>query len=110
MPARVVSCIRPRAAPAARSEIQKVADQIKPLSKAAVELIRAPTGQLKARRADLVARVSSLREFLAKNVPGNHHLVPDDDGFLEVAGAQAGVPAEPGAAKVAKVAGAAGGK
>ena len=97
----------PAPAPAARSEIQKVADQIKPVAKAAVELVRAPTGQLKARRADLVARVSSLREFLAKNVPTNHHLVPEDDGFLEEAGAQAAAPAQPGTAKVA---GAAGGK
>ncbi len=93
--------------PPARSEIQKIADQIKPVAKAALELIRAPSGQLKARRADLVARVESLREFLAKNVPANHHLVPDDNGFLENADAQAGAPVAPGAAKVA---GAAGGK
>ena len=85
----------------ARSDIQKVADQIKPVVKAALELIRAPKGQLKARRADLAARVDALKDFLAKNVPANRHLVPDDDGFLEDAGSQAGAPAEPGAAKVA---------
>ncbi|MBV8127399.1 MAG: hypothetical protein JO114_06980 [Planctomycetaceae bacterium] len=90
-----------------RSDIQKVADQIKPVAKAALELIRAPKGQLKARRADLAARVEALKDFLAKNVPTNRHLVPDDDGFLEDAGSQAGAPAEPGAAKVA---GATGGK
>ena len=94
-------------ATAARSDIQKVADQIKPVAKAALELIRAPKGQLKARRADLAARVEALKDFLAKNVPANRHLVPDDDGFLEDAGSQAGAPAEPGAAKVA---GASGGK
>ncbi len=94
-------------ATAARSEIQKVADQIKPVAKAALELIRAPKGQLKARRADLAARVEALKDFLAKNVPANRHLVPDDDGFLEDADFQAGAPAEPGAAKVA---GAPGGK
>ena len=94
-------------ATAARSDIQKVADQIKPVAKAALELIRAPKGQLKARRADLAARVDALKDFLAKNVPANRHLVPDDDGFLEDAGSQAGAPAEPGAAKVA---GAPGGK
>jgi hypothetical protein len=94
-------------ATAARSDIQKVADQIKPVAKAALELIRAPKGQLKARRADLAARVEALKDFLAKNVPANRHLVPDDDGFLEDAGSQAGAPAEPGAAKVA---GAPGGK
>ena len=94
-------------ATAARSEIQKVADQIKPVAKAALELIRAPKGQLKARRADLAARVEALKDFLAKNVPANRHLVPDDDGFLEDADFQAGAPAEPGATKVA---GAPGGK
>jgi hypothetical protein len=94
-------------AAAAHSDIQKIADQIKPVAKAALELVRAPTGQLKARRADLVARVEALKEFLAKNVPANRHLVPNDDGFLEDAGAQAGAPAESGAAKVA---GAPGGK
>jgi len=91
----------------AKSDIQKIADQIKPVAKAALELVRAPTGQLKARRADLVARLDALKEFLAKNVPANHHLVPDDDGFLEDAGTQAGAPAESGTAKVA---GAPGGK
>ena len=94
-------------ATAARSDIQKVADQIKPVAKAALELIRAPKGQLKARRADLAARVDALKDFLARNVPANRHLVPDDDGFLEDAGAQAGTPADPGAAKMA---GAPGGK
>ena len=89
----------------ARSDIQKVADQIKPVAKAALELIRAPKGQLKARRADLAARVDALKDFLAKNVPANRHLVPDDDGFLEDAGSQAGAPAEPGAAKVAEAPG-----
>ena len=77
-------------ATAARSDIQKVADQIKPVAKAVLELIRAPKGQLKARRADLAARVDALKDFLAKNVPANRHLVPDDDGFLEDAGSQAG--------------------
>lgn len=92
---------------AARSDIQKNADQIKPVAKAALELVRAPTGQRKARRADLAARVEALKGFLAKNVPANRHLVPDDDGFLDDAGTQAGAPAEPAAAKVA---GAPGGK
>jgi len=92
-------------ATAARDEIQKFADQLKPVAKAALELVRAPTGQLKARRADLSARVDALEAFLAKNVPANHHLVPDDDGFLQGAGAQAGAPNEPGAAKVARAPG-----
>ena len=92
---------------AARSDIQKVADQMKPVVKAALELVRAPSGQRKARRTDLEARVIALKDFLAKNVPANRHLVPDDEGFLEDAGRQAEAPAEPGAAKVA---GAPGGK
>jgi hypothetical protein len=94
-------------AAAGRSDIQKVLDQIKPVAKAALELIRAPSGQRKARRVDLEARVAALKEFLARNVPANRHLVPDDEGFLEDMGAQAGAPAEPGGAKMA---GAPGGK
>ncbi len=90
---------------AARSDILKIADQIKPVAKAALELIRAPTGQRKARRSDLQARVDALKEFLAKNVPANRHLVPDDEGFLEDTGAQAAAPADPGAAKLARVPG-----
>jgi hypothetical protein len=92
---------------AARSDVQKVSDQIKPVAKAALDLIRAPAGQRKARRVDLETRVAALKEFLAKNAPSNRHLVPDDEGFLEAAGEQAGAPAEPGEAKVA---GAPGGK
>jgi len=93
-------------AAAAHSDVQKIADQIRPVAKAAIELVRAPTGQLKARRADLLARVEVLKDYLAKNVPANRHLVPDDDGFLEDAGTQAGEPAEHGAAKVAGAPGA----
>ena len=93
-------------AAAARNDIQKVADQFKPVAKAALELIRAPSGQRKARRTDLEARVTALKEFLAKSVPANRHLVPDDEGFLE-ARAPGWCPAEPGAAKMA---GAPGGK
>jgi len=92
---------------AEKGDVQKIADQIKPVAKAALELVRAPTGQLKGRRTDLVARVEALKEYLAKNVPANRHLVPDDDGYLEDAGTQAGAPVEHGAAKVA---GAPGGK
>jgi hypothetical protein len=90
-----------------RSEIQKVLDQIKPVASAALDLVRAPGGQRKARRVDLGARVTALKEFLAKNSPANRHLVPDDQGFLEAAGAQGEPPA---GADRAKVAGADGGR
>lgn len=85
----------------ARSEIQKILDQIEPVSKASLELLRSPTGLLKARRQDLVTRVAVLKEFLSKNAPANHHLVPDDQGFLQ-AGDQ---PAGAGGARVAAGAG-----
>ena len=78
------------------------------MAKAAVELIRAPTGQLKARRQDLIARVAALKEFLAKNVPANRHLVPMTTDFWRRRGPAGGrAAAEPAAAKVA---GARGGK
>jgi hypothetical protein len=87
--------------PAARGEVQKVLDQIKPVAAASLDLVRAPAGQRKARREDLVQRVGALKDYLAKNGPADHHLVPDDEGYLESEGTQAGEPAEPGAAKVA---------
>ena len=93
------------------SVVQPILEQIRPVVLAALELVRAPTGQLKARRKDLVDRVGALRDFLAKNVPSSRHLGPDDDGFLQAGeGSQAEPPAAapPRAAKVA--AGARGGK
>jgi hypothetical protein len=90
-------------AAAARNQIQGMLDQIKPIVRASLDLIRAPTGQLKARRKDLVDRVATLKEFLAKNAPANRHLVPDDDGFLQAGDSQAEPPAaaQPGTANVA---------
>lgn len=87
-----------------RSEVQKILEQIKPVAKAALELVRAPNGQLKARRADLQAHVEALKEYISKNAPANHHLVPEDDGYLENATPQAAA-AEPGTAKVARAPG-----
>jgi len=100
--------LHPPAAVNSRAEVQKMLDAIKPMAKAAIDLVRAPTGQIKARRQDLIARVTALKEFLAKNAPGNRHLVPGDDGFLEGGNQQAGAPAAEPAAD--RVAGARGGK
>jgi hypothetical protein len=91
----------------ARGEVQKVLDQVRPVAAAALELLRAPGGQRKARRGDLDARVTALKEYLAKNAPANRHLVPNDEGFLETAGASA---ESPPAADRAKVAGAGSGR
>jgi hypothetical protein len=88
-------------ATAAHDQIQKLLDQVSPVARAALDLVRAPAGQLKARRGDLEARVAALKDYLAKSPPANRHLVPDDDGFLDEGGAQAAAPAEPAAAKVA---------
>ncbi|MGC8641824.1 MAG: hypothetical protein ACP5XB_18310 [Isosphaeraceae bacterium] len=90
---------------AARSQVQDILDQIKPVSLASLELVRSPTGQLKARRQDLVTRVAVLKEFLSKNAPSDHHLIPDDQGYLQAGGQAA---AAPEAGNV--VAGASGGK
>ena len=87
---------------------RKVFEPTRPVVRAALDLVRAPTGQLKARRKDLIDRVAALKEYLAKNAPANHHLVPGDDGFLEEAGAQADEGAAQSAA--AQVAGARSGK
>ena len=86
----------------ARGDVEKVFEPTRPVVRAALELVRAPTGQLKARRKDLIDRVAALKEYLAKNAPANHHLVPGDEGFLEEAGAQADEgAAQPAAAQVA---------
>ncbi len=77
---------------AARADAQKVLDAIKPVARAAVDLLRSPTGLLKARRQDLTARVAALKEFLAKNAPTNNHLVPEDDGFSVASGEPAQEP------------------
>jgi hypothetical protein len=87
--------------PAARGEVQHVLNQIRPVAAASLDLVRAPAGQRKQRRQDLVTRVAALKDYLAKNAPANRHLVPDDEGYLEPEGAQAGAPEEPDAAKVA---------
>jgi hypothetical protein len=87
--------------PAARSEVQKALDQIRPVAAASLDLVRAPAGQRKLRRQDLVTRVAALKDYLAKNAPANRHLVPDDEGYLEAEGAQARAAEEPDAAKVA---------
>ena len=94
------------AAAAARGEIQKILDQIEPVSKASLELVRSPTGQLKARRQDLVTRVAVLKEFLSKNVAGQPSPGPGRPGLPP--GGQTSRGGGPDAAKV--VAGARGGK
>src|SRR5262249_2697340 len=97
------------AAAGVRPDIQKFLDAIKPMARAAVELVRAPTGQLKSRRAELIAQVATLKEFLAKNALANRHLIPGDDGYPDSGGDQQA--AAPGAEPPAdKVAGARGGK
>ncbi|QEH33062.1 hypothetical protein OJF2_15580 [Aquisphaera giovannonii] len=70
------------AAASSRSDIQKVQGQITAVAKSALELVRAPAGQRAAERKDLEAQIGRLKEFLAKNVPANGHLVPGDEGLL----------------------------
>ncbi|WP_165219089.1 hypothetical protein [Aquisphaera insulae] len=93
------------AAASSRSEIQKVQDLITPLSKSAVDLVKAPAGQLASRRKDLQARVAAVRAYLAKNVPANGHLVPGDDGFLAGAEEPASPPEPASGPATAKAAG-----
>jgi hypothetical protein len=94
-------------------DIQKVADQVQPVVRAALDLIRSPNGQLKDRKQDLKTRVVALQDYLAKNVPADRHLVPGDEGFFgNQGGAEAEADAKAPAAEpaAAKVAGARGGK
>lgn len=78
---------------AAKGAVQKVLDQIKPMAQAAFELVRAPSGQLAARRRDLAARTAALREFLAASEPADHHLVPGGPEYLAVDRRQAAAAA-----------------
>jgi hypothetical protein len=84
-----------------RNDIQRIANQIKPVARAAVDLLNAPGGQVSAHRKDLSARVALLKDFLEKNTPADHHLVPGGPEYPPAEGEVADAPTEPGAAEVA---------
>lgn len=70
--------------PAAASSVpylKQVSELQSAVAKAAVELIRAPTGLRKGLKKDLGDRISALKTFLAKNPPKDFHLVPGGPEF-----------------------------
>ena len=98
-------------APRPRNQVQQILEPIKPVVQAALELVRAPTGQIKARRKDLVDRVAALGISWPRTSPAAATWFPMTTDSSEAGRAARRTPpaaAPPGAAKVA--AGARGGK
>jgi hypothetical protein len=83
--------------------IQKVFDLVKPVARAAVDLIAATSRQVPDRQKDLAARVAALKTFLEANAPPDRHLVQNGAEFplalLPGGGLQA--PPAPAAAPLA---------
>jgi hypothetical protein len=65
---------------ASQAAVKPIADLSSTVARAAVELIRAPNGQIKNRQKDLGDRVAALKTYLDKNAPKDFHLVPGADG------------------------------
>ncbi|APW60301.1 hypothetical protein [Paludisphaera borealis] len=57
-----------------KADVQKYIDAIRPVTKAAIDLVGGPAGQAKARNDELTARVAALKDFLAKNPPASAEL------------------------------------
>jgi hypothetical protein len=80
---------------------RQIADLTSAVAKAAVELVRAPGGQISNRKKDLGDRVAGLKAFLDKNPPKEYSLVPKGPEFkpakAEVANAPVGKPEGDGA-------------
>jgi hypothetical protein len=57
-----------------KADVQKYVDAIRPVAKAAIDLVGGPAGQAKARNDELTARVATLKEFLTKNPPASTEL------------------------------------
>lgn len=89
----------------AQSYVARIADLTASVSKASIELIRAPNGQIDARQKDLGERLATLKAYLDKNPPKDWRLVP---GGPEFKVRQAQVADAPGAQR--RLAGAAGGR
>ena len=83
--------------PPSLTYLRQIADLNTATGRAAVELVRAPKGQIPERLADLGKRVAELRDFLAKNPPKDFHLIPP--GGTEYVPAAPEAPAEAGDAK-----------
>jgi hypothetical protein len=81
---------------------RQIADLQDAVAKAAVELVKAPPGQIEEKKKDLQDRVAALKAFLAKNPPKDFHLVPNgpefrapDEPVAEAPAASKPAPAKP---------------
>jgi len=63
--------------PASNNMVRQVANLETSVARVAVELIRAPTGQIPAKKHELSDRVAELKSFLDKNAPTDRRLTPD---------------------------------
>ena len=89
----------------AATYVKQVADLQASVARASVELVRAPAGQVPARKKDLSDRVAALKAFLDKNPPKDFHLIPAGPEYRPAAAGPVAKAAEP-----AKAAGVAGGR
>ena len=92
------------AASASQNFIKQVADLESSIARAAVELIRVPTGMRPDKLKDLSNRIASLKALLDKNKPKDYHLVPSGPEFRPQEAVAVGGDQPP------KVAGAPGGR
>jgi hypothetical protein len=77
----------------AKPFLTKLDEQVKGICRESYELLRAPSGSLKAKRNDLDAKVASLKQLLEHSSPKDRHLVPGGPEFEPTAGeAVAGAP------------------
>jgi len=80
----------------AQDYVQKVFEQVKPVTQTVVQLLGAPTKQIPELKNTLGKQVAALRDFLAKNPPPDRHLVPAGREFAEpAAGAWSLPPTHP---------------
>jgi len=75
------------AATAARPFIKSVSDKIKPVTAAAIRLIREPGGKAAQNLKELEGKTAELKALLQKNPPANTSLVPGGPQFQVGAGA-----------------------
>lgn len=65
----------------ARTFLKQTDDHIAPVARAALGVLRVPSGQVSKQREELSQAVASLRQFLAKNPPADSKLIPGGKEF-----------------------------
>jgi hypothetical protein len=83
-----------------KGDVQKYFDAIRPMMKAAIDLVGGPPGQAKARSDDLTAKVAAYKDFLKANTPQTTELFQGGPQLPAAGGAVAeGAPEEDAKAK-----------